>query len=86
MVAITTRDVVIGEEQFKCKREPENESDRYTVAVKKVEIIIGHLLQKIFQVCRITFTILTLRNRLTSLSFVLSQFFLYFMICQSYNA
>jgi len=42
-VTITTRDVVIEEERLKCKREPDNESDRrYTIAIKKDGIIIGH--------------------------------------------
>jgi len=64
-----TRDAVIGEECLKCKNEPDNESDRYTVAVKKDGIIVGHLPQKISQASRITFAILTLHNGLASLGF-----------------
>ena len=41
--------------------------DTLMVAVKKDEIIIGHLPQKIFQACKITFTILTLCSGLASL-------------------
>jgi len=33
--------MVIGEE-LKCKREPDNKKNRYMVAVKKDEIIVGH--------------------------------------------
>jgi len=48
-VTITTRDVVTGEEQLKCKREQITKViDSYTAAVKKEGIIIGHLPQKIF--------------------------------------
>jgi len=46
VVTITTRDAIIGEEWLECKKEPDNESDRYTVTAKKDGIIIGHLPQK----------------------------------------
>ena len=34
-----------------CKREPENASDPYAVAVKKERTIIGHLPQKLSRMC-----------------------------------
>jgi len=43
MVTIATRDAVIEVEQLKCERELDNENGRYTVGVKKDEIIVGHL-------------------------------------------
>ena len=43
-------DTMIGEELL-CKREPDNRSDRYAVAVKKDGIIIGHLLRIISRPC-----------------------------------
>jgi len=61
VVAITTRDTVIGE-WLKCKREPGNKSGRYTVVVKRDGIIFGHLPRKISQIFRITLAILTLHN------------------------
>jgi len=60
---------------------------RYTVAVKKEGIIVGDLPRKISCACKITFAILTLHNGLASLGFALCSLkFLYFTICQSYNA
>ena len=39
-------------ESLVCKREPENTSDRYTVAVKKEKgTLIGHLPRKVSRVC-----------------------------------
>ena len=43
-------DAVIGQE-LQCKRQPHNGSDRYAVAVKKNEILIGHLPRKISRAC-----------------------------------
>ena len=43
-------DVVI-EEKLQCKRELDNKSDRYAVAVKKDGTIIGHLPRAISQAC-----------------------------------
>ena len=42
----TIWDAAIGEDLV-CKREPSNEHDRYTVAIKKDGVIIGHLPRKI---------------------------------------
>ena len=42
----TIWDAAIGEDLV-CKREPSNEHDRYAVAIKKDEVIIGHLPRKI---------------------------------------
>ena len=38
-------------EVFHCEREPTNSQDRYAVAVKKDETVIGHLPQKVSRVC-----------------------------------
>ena len=43
-------EAVVGE-ALVCEREPENASDRHTVAVKQEGTIIGHLLRKLSQVC-----------------------------------
>jgi len=92
-VAITTRDVVTGEEWLKSlnAKLARITKVRYAVTVKKEEIIIGDLPRKISCTCRITFTIITSHNNLASLGFALgfalcSLKFLYFTICQSYNA
>ena len=39
-------DGVIGKE-LQCERQPDDGSDRYAVAVKKNDIVIGHLPRKI---------------------------------------
>ena len=41
---------VLGE-VLTCEREPDNASDRYTVAVKKEGTVVGHLSQKLTSVC-----------------------------------
>ena len=91
-VTIVTRDVVTGEERLKSlnAKLARITKVRYAVAVKKEEIIVGDLPRKISCACRITVTIITLRNSLASLGFALgfalcSLKFLYFTICQSYN-
>ena len=38
-------------EELECDREPENSCDRYTVAVKRSGVVIGHLPRKISRVC-----------------------------------
>jgi len=43
-------DAVVGEE-LQYERETGNESDSYTVAVKKDRVIVGHLLRKILRTC-----------------------------------
>ena len=39
------------EEILYCEREPTNSQDRYAVAVKKDETVIGHLPRKVSRVC-----------------------------------
>ena len=41
---------VIGE-VLACEREPSNSQDRYAVAVKKDETIVGHLPRKLSRIC-----------------------------------
>ena len=41
----------VTEEELQCKRELDNESDRYAVAIKKDGTIIGHLPRAISRVC-----------------------------------
>ena len=41
---------VLGE-VLSCEREPANNRDRYAVTVKKAELVIGHLPQKVSRVC-----------------------------------
>ena len=42
---------VTVEEELECERERENLCDPYIVAVKRSEVVIGHLLQKLWRVC-----------------------------------
>jgi len=50
-VTIATRNVVTGEEWLKCEKVlTDNESDSYTIAVKKEGIIVGHLPQKYLEI------------------------------------
>ena len=43
-------DAVIGEE-LQCEREGQNTNDRYAVAVKRNNVIVGHLPRKFSRLC-----------------------------------
>ena len=45
-------DAVVGE-SLTCRREPLNPRDRYTLAVMKNDVIIGHLPAKVSRICSI---------------------------------
>ena len=60
-IYMSTWDAIIGKE-LPCERETGNERDRYSVAVKKDGMIIGHLPRKISRPCSL---FLRRRNRIT---------------------